>query len=94
MAESSSGDRVRCIHLCCKSMVVFGEAFESDPEFQAGMTYRVLEPSEREDGMYRRWLDERHEGYVDYQRLKHRQQEAYWRWRHEHPDTMLWPNER
>jgi len=38
MAESSSGDRVRCINLCCKSMVVYGEAFENDPEFQAGMT--------------------------------------------------------
>jgi hypothetical protein len=24
--------------LCCKSMMVFGEAFESDPEYQAGMT--------------------------------------------------------
>jgi hypothetical protein len=28
----------RCINLCCKAMLVFGEAFESDPEFQAGMT--------------------------------------------------------
>lgn len=28
----------RCRHLCCKSMMVFGEAFESDPEFQGGQT--------------------------------------------------------
>ena len=28
-------------------------AFFASPEFQPGMTYRVLEPSEREDGMYR-----------------------------------------
>jgi len=27
----------RCIHLTCKSMMVFGEDFESDPEYQSGM---------------------------------------------------------
>ena len=27
----------RCTHLCCKSMLVFGEGFEADPEYQAGM---------------------------------------------------------
>jgi hypothetical protein len=26
----------RCIHLRCKSMLVYGEDFEQDPEFQAG----------------------------------------------------------
>jgi hypothetical protein len=29
--------RPRCIHLNCKSMQVYGEDFENDPEFQAGM---------------------------------------------------------
>lgn len=29
--------RPRCIHLTCKSMQVWGEDFENDPEFQAGM---------------------------------------------------------
>jgi hypothetical protein len=29
--------RPRCKHLCCKSMLVYGEDFESDPEYQAGM---------------------------------------------------------
>jgi hypothetical protein len=28
--------RPRCIHLTCKSMMVFGEAFQEDPEYQAG----------------------------------------------------------
>ena len=28
----------RCKFLCCKSMLVYGEGFESDPEYQAGMT--------------------------------------------------------
>ncbi len=36
---SETGSRgTRCKHLRCKSMLVFGENFESDPEFQAGMT--------------------------------------------------------
>ena len=26
----------RCIQLRCKSMLVYGEAFEEDPEYQAG----------------------------------------------------------
>jgi hypothetical protein len=30
--------RPRCMNLCCKAMLVYGEAFESDPDFQAGMT--------------------------------------------------------
>jgi hypothetical protein len=29
--------RPRCIHVSCKSMQVYGEDFENDPEFQAGM---------------------------------------------------------
>jgi hypothetical protein len=38
MAESSPPPQPsRCINLCCKAMLVFGEAFESDPEVQAGM---------------------------------------------------------
>jgi hypothetical protein len=30
--------QVRCIHLHSKAMAVYGEAFESDPDFQAGLT--------------------------------------------------------
>ena len=30
--------RPRCMFLSCKSMQVFGENFEQDPEYQAGMT--------------------------------------------------------
>lgn len=29
--------RQRCVHLTCKSMQVYGEDFEQDPEYQAGM---------------------------------------------------------
>ncbi len=30
--------RPRCRQLCCKSMLVFGEAFESDPDYQGEQT--------------------------------------------------------
>ena len=38
-----------------------------------------------EDESYRRWMGERHRGFVEFERLKPRDQEAYWRWRHDHP---------
>ena len=39
MSENSpAADAPRCKHLCCKSMLVFGEAFESDPDYQPGQT--------------------------------------------------------
>jgi hypothetical protein len=38
MSESSEAQEpCRCVNLCCKSMLVFGEAFECDPEYQAGV---------------------------------------------------------
>ncbi|MGC2475725.1 MAG: hypothetical protein WA485_15390 [Candidatus Sulfotelmatobacter sp.] len=56
--------------------------------------HRVYDPAykdyhnwdQREDGAYRGWLDERHEAYVDYDKLDHKRQEDYWRWRHKHGD--------
>jgi hypothetical protein len=33
---------------------------------------------------YNRWVVETHRPHRDYQRLKHRDQQAYWRWRHSH----------
>jgi hypothetical protein len=41
---------------------------------------------DRENGSYRRWHEERHDAYVDYDRLKKRDQRAYWNWRHEHQE--------
>ena len=38
MSDTQSTYRPRCMNLCCKSMIVFGEDFESDPDYQAGMT--------------------------------------------------------
>lgn len=37
MSEVPEVYRPRCRNLCCKSMLVYGEAFEQDPDFQAGM---------------------------------------------------------
>ena len=35
--ELSQVRPARCINLCSKSMMVFGEAFTSDPDVQAGL---------------------------------------------------------
>ena len=37
MSDSPAPYRPRCVNLSCKSMMVYGEAFQEDPEFQAGM---------------------------------------------------------
>jgi type III secretory pathway component EscR len=51
--------------------------------------------NEHENRAYRRWLEERHErDNREFTRLKREQQREYWRWRHEHPDTALWPDHR
>jgi hypothetical protein len=36
MSDEPKPYRPRCIYLTCKSMMVYGEAFESDPDWQAG----------------------------------------------------------
>src|SRR5579871_2096928 len=40
----------------------------------------------REDEAYHRWLEQRHESYVEFDRLDRRRQEGYWRWRHKHEE--------
>jgi len=37
MGDTPPTYRPRCIYLSCKSMLVFGENFESDPDYQAGL---------------------------------------------------------
>jgi len=41
---------------------------------------------EREDHAYRHYLEERHEQYRKYEKLKEKEQRDYWNWRHSHPD--------
>ena len=43
--------------------------------------------NEREDQTYRRYLQERHKKYHDFAKAGRRQQQDYWNWRHNHPDT-------
>ena len=38
MSEQPEPYRPRCMFLTCKSMLVYGEAFEMDPEYQEGAT--------------------------------------------------------
>jgi hypothetical protein len=38
MADQNDSYRPRCRNLYCKSMMVFGEDFENDPDYQAGLT--------------------------------------------------------
>ena len=40
----------------------------------------------KEDGAYRHWLETKHEAYVEYEKLDHKRQEEYWKWRHEHEE--------
>jgi hypothetical protein len=42
--------------------------------------------NDHENEAYRRYLAEQHWKYKEYQRQSHRRQEAYWQWRHSHPD--------
>ena len=42
--------------------------------------------NEHEDRAYRDYLRDRHEVYVEYERQNHKHQQAYWNWRHSHPD--------
>jgi len=45
--------------------------------------------NEKEDHAYREWLKERHRSYVDFEKLKDKDREAYWAWRHKHPDDKI-----
>jgi hypothetical protein len=37
MSDAATPYQPRCKNLCCKSMLVFGENFENDPDYQAGL---------------------------------------------------------
>jgi hypothetical protein len=42
--------------------------------------------NDQENRAYRHWLEERREAYRDFGKLKRREQEEYWTWRHGHPE--------
>ena len=57
MSELPQVPTTRCMHFCAKSLMVHGEGFAADPDFQAGLdttwcvlTARALGPDEAEVG--------------------------------------------
>lgn len=45
--------------------------------------------NDHEDRAYRIYLKDHHRKYEDFNRLRERDQEAYWNWRHSHSDAVL-----
>lgn len=45
--------------------------------------------NEHEDRAYHMWAEERHRKYGDFDRLRERDRQAYWDWRHTHSDAQL-----
>ena len=45
--------------------------------------------NEHENQAYRMWVQERHRKYEDFDKLKDRDRESYWDWRHNHSDAVL-----
>jgi len=53
-----------------------------------GRDYHVYDT--QEDRAYRVYLGEQHQDYREFRRAKPDQQRRYFRWRHEHPDSVLY----
>src|SRR5690242_19371619 len=47
------------------------------------------ECNERENRAYRIWLQQNHRKYEDFDRIRERDRQSYWGWRHSHSDTVL-----
>jgi hypothetical protein len=45
--------------------------------------------NDHEDRAYHMWVEQNHRKYSDFDRLKARDQQSYWNWRHEHSDAQL-----
>jgi hypothetical protein len=46
--------------------------------------------NEAEERAYRRYWEDRREAHRNWERLRREEQRNYWRWRHGHPDTILY----
>jgi hypothetical protein len=83
--------------LICGGLLL-GSAFlvplaQGDDHFQKryydrdGRDYHVYDIHEHR--AYRFYLDERHRDYREFHRLKRNERQEYFRWRHDHPDDVL-----
>jgi hypothetical protein len=45
--------------------------------------------NDQEDRAYRAYLGEQHQEYREFRRVKPAHQREYFKWRHEHPDSVL-----
>ena len=43
--------------------------------------------NEQEEHAYRNWVNEQHRKYRDFGKLHRNEQQRYWHWSHEHPDS-------
>ena len=46
-----------------------------------------------EDRAYRMYLEENHRTYADFPKTKTTEQTEYWKWRHNHPNKMIFKSE-
>jgi len=46
-----------------------------------------------EDKAYRMYLQERHKEYMEFPKTTTTEQTEYWRWRHDHPDKVIFKSE-
>ncbi len=44
---------------------------------------------DHEDKAYQMWLKETHHKDAEFAKLKEKDQQAYWNWRHDHSDALL-----
>ena len=88
-----SAHRYASALLLTAAFAVSGSAIAAAPQ-EASVQVRVYDSNhhdyhnwdDREDRAYRGYLTERHEDYREYAKQNRKHQQAYWTWRHSHPD--------
>lgn len=68
---------------------VVGQADPHDKRYydRDGKDYHTW--NSNEDHAYRAYLQEQHQDYRDFNKMKRPQQQQYFKWRHTHPDNSL-----
>ena len=69
---------------------VYAQEHERAPEqtraYQDSVRHDSHEWNEAEDRAYRRYLQEHHKKYHAFEKASKKEQQDYWKWRHDHPD--------